>query len=114
MPELATMKCTACRGDEPPLSDDEIESMRSQTAEWDLVERGGAKRLRRSFRFKDFARALAFTQRVGGIAEEQGHHPRIVTEWGRVTVDWYTHKIKGLHLNDFVMAARTDRLAQDT
>lgn len=112
MAELSTMKCTACRGDEPPLSDDEIESMRPQVPDWDLVERGGANRLRRTFRFKDFAQALAFTQKVGAAAEEQGHHPRIVTEWGRVTVDWYTHKIKGLHQNDFVMAARTDKLAQ--
>jgi 4a-hydroxytetrahydrobiopterin dehydratase len=112
MAELATMKCTACRGDEPPLGDDEIASMLPDVPEWDVVERGGAKRLRRAFRFKNFSRALAFTQEVGTIAEEQDHHPRIVTEWGRVTVDWYTHKIKGLHQNDFIMAARTDALAE--
>jgi 4a-hydroxytetrahydrobiopterin dehydratase len=113
MAALATMKCTACRGDEPPMTDDEIESMRPQVPEWDLVERGGAKRLRRTFRFKNFAQAMAFTERVGEVAEEQGHHPRIVTEWGRVTVDWYTHKIKGLHQNDFIMAARTDGLGEN-
>jgi 4a-hydroxytetrahydrobiopterin dehydratase len=66
------------------------------------------KRLERSFKFPDFARALAFTNRVGALAEAEGHHPSILLQWGRVTVTWYTHKIKGLHRNDFIMAARTD------
>ncbi len=66
--------------------------------------------LERTFRFRDFAGALAFTARVGAEAEAQGHHPFLLTEWGRVTVTWWTHKIKGLHRNDFIMAARTDRL----
>jgi 4a-hydroxytetrahydrobiopterin dehydratase len=64
----------------------------------------------RRFRFKNFAQALAFTNQVGKIAEEQGHHPNILTEWGQVTVEWWTHVIQGLHQNDFIMAAKTDQL----
>jgi 4a-hydroxytetrahydrobiopterin dehydratase len=74
------------------------------------VEHKGIKRLERTFKFKDFAQALAFTNKVGELAESEGHHPAILTEWGKVTVAWWTHKIKGLHQNDFAMAAKTDRL----
>ena len=108
MGELTEMKCTACRGDEPTLTDPEIEQLRPQVPDWRVLEREGVKRLERAFRFDDFARALAFTNRVGEQAEEQGHHPALLTEWGRVTVTWWTHKIGGLHRNDFIMAARTD------
>jgi 4a-hydroxytetrahydrobiopterin dehydratase len=75
-----------------------------------VLERQGIKRLERTFRFDNFAQALAFTDRVGEQAEEEGHHPALLTEWGKVTVTWWTHKIKGLHQNDFIMAARTDGL----
>lgn len=78
---------------------------------WKVVERNGVPRLRRKFTFKGFQPALDFTVAVGRIAEEQGHHPRIVTQWGSVTVDWWTHKINGLHNNDFIMASRIDSLA---
>ena len=108
MSELAQMKCTACRGDEPRLNDAEIEELRPQIPDWRVVERDGVKRLGRAFRFDDFAQALAFTNRVGEQAEEEGHHPALLTEWGKVTVTWWTHKIGGLHRNDFIMAARTD------
>lgn len=110
MSELARMRCTACRGDDPPLGDAEIEELRTRVPEWRLVERDGIKRLERAFAFDDFARALAFTNEVGERAEEEGHHPALLTEWGRVTVTWWTHKIGGLHRNDFIMAARTDEL----
>ena len=110
MKDLAQNKCTACRGDEPPLSDEEIADMMPQVSEWDVVERDGIKRLERRFKFRNFAQALAFTNRVGEAAEAEGHHPTVLTEWGKVTVTWWTHKIKGLHLNDFVMAAKTDEL----
>jgi len=108
--KLVKMKCTACRGDEPPLTDEEIENMLPQVPEWDLVEREGIKRLERRFEFPNFVEALAFTNRVGQAAEEEGHHPAILTEWGGVTVTWWTHKIKGLHRNDFIMAAKTDQV----
>jgi len=112
MDRLAQLKCVPCQGGEPTATEDEIEQYHKQVPEWDVVERSGVKRLERPFRFPDFARALAFTMRVGELAEAEGHHPVIQTEWGKVSVTWWTHKIKGLHQNDFVMAAKTDRLYQ--
>jgi 4a-hydroxytetrahydrobiopterin dehydratase len=79
-------------------------------SDWQVVERDGILRLERLFKFKNFVQALDFTDRVGAVAEEEGHHPALLTEWGRVTVTWWTHKIKGLHRNDFIMAAKTDEL----
>ena len=111
MSELSEMKCTACRRGEPTLTEAEIAELRPRVPDWLLVEREGIKRLERVFDFRNFAEALAFTNRVGEQAEEEGHHPALLTEWGRVTVTWWTHKIGGLHLNDFVMAARTDDLS---
>ena len=110
MGALSEMKCTACRGGEPTVTEEEIAQYHPQVPEWQIVEREGIKRLERVFKFPDFAQALAFTNRVGELAEEEGHHPAILTEWGRVTVTWWTHKIKGLHRNDFIMAAKTDQL----
>ena len=80
--------------------------------DWDIVERDGVPRLERIFKFRDFVSAIAFSNRVGEIAEEEGHHPAILTEWGRVTVAWWTHKIRNLHVNDFVMAAKTDQISR--
>jgi 4a-hydroxytetrahydrobiopterin dehydratase len=78
--------------------------------EWKLVEREGIQRLERVFPFANFAEALAFTNRVGAVAEEEGHHPAILTEWGRVTVTLWTHKIRALHRNDFIVASKLDSL----
>jgi 4a-hydroxytetrahydrobiopterin dehydratase len=110
MSELLEMKCTACRGDEPTLTDAEIAGLRPQVPEWQVVQQEDIKRLERVFKFGNFAQALAFTNKVGEQAEEEGHHPALLTEWGKVTVTWWTHKIGGLHQNDFIMAARTDEL----
>lgn len=107
---LDEMKCVPCQGGIPPLTDAEIDQYHKQLQSWSVVERDGIKRLEKSFRFKDFAEALEFTNKVGAMAEEEGHHPDILTEWGKVTVSWWTHKIKGLHKNDFIMAAKTDAL----
>jgi 4a-hydroxytetrahydrobiopterin dehydratase len=107
---LGEMKCEPCRGGMPLLSDAEIEQYYKQLQGWSVIEKDGIKRLEKSFKFKDFAEALAFTNSVGGIAELEGHHPDILTEWGKVTVSWWTHKIRGLHRNDFIMAAKTDEL----
>ncbi|HLH62358.1 MAG TPA: 4a-hydroxytetrahydrobiopterin dehydratase [Ktedonobacteraceae bacterium] len=112
MEELAQLKCTACRGGEPTLTDAEITGLQPQVPEWHVIEVDGIKRLQRVFTFKDFVAALAFTNLVGNLAEEEGHHPAILTEWGKVTVTWWTHKIRGLHRNDFIMAAKTDALYQ--
>ncbi len=111
MEDLAKGKCTACRVGEPTATDAEVAELQPQVPEWQIIEKDGIKRIERSFKFKEFTDALNFTNKVGKIAEEEGHHPGIMTEWGRVTVEWWTHKIKGLHRNDFLMAAKTDRLA---
>jgi 4a-hydroxytetrahydrobiopterin dehydratase len=108
---LAAASCVACRRDAPTVTDEEIAELHPQVPAWELVELDGIKRLRRVFAFDDFASALAFTSEVGELAEREGHHPALLTEWGRTTVSWWTHKIKGLHHNDFVMAAKTDELA---
>jgi len=94
------------------VSEAEIAELRPQIPEWELVELDGIKRLRRGFDFADFAEALEFTRKVGALAESQRHHPALFTEWGRTTVSWWTHKIKGLHRNDFIMAAKSDALYQ--
>lgn len=110
MEPLAESRCVACRRDAPTVTDDEIAEFHPQIPDWELVEIDGVKRLRRVFSFDDFAQALAFTNKIGRIAEEEGHHPALLTEWGRVTVSWWTHKIRGLHRNDFIMAAKTDQI----
>ncbi len=104
------MKCVACRRGAPTVTDEEVAELHPQVREWRLVEIDGIKRLRREFAFDDFAQALACTSRVGDLAESEGHHPALLTEWGKTTVSWWTHKIRGLHRNDFIMAAKTDRL----
>lgn len=109
MGTLSGMKCEACRRGAPTVTEAEIEEYRGEVPEWEVKERDGVKRLERRFRFPDFARALEFTNRVGKLAEEEGHHPALLTEWGGVTVSWWTHKIGGLHRNDFIMAAKTDQ-----
>ncbi len=108
--ELVRGRCVPCRGGEPTLTDQEIAELKPQVPNWALVDKEDIKRLVKVFRFKNFAQALAFTNKVGELAESEGHHPAILTEWGRVTVAWWTHKIKGLHKNDFIMAAKTDAL----
>ena len=110
MADLYQMKCVACRSGEPALADSQIVEFQPQVSEWQVTEVDGVKRLERVFKLKNFVEALAFTNKIGVIAEQEGHHPLIVTEWGRVTVQWWTHKIKGLHQNDFIMAAKTDEL----
>lgn len=108
--DLKTMHCSRIRKEEAPLSEGEVNRYLEKVSEWSVVEKDGIPRLEKRYKFKDFKEALAFTNRVGEIAEEQDHHPLIATEWGRVTVTWWTHVIKGLHLNDFIMAAKTDEL----
>ncbi|HSQ27336.1 MAG TPA: 4a-hydroxytetrahydrobiopterin dehydratase [Anaerolineales bacterium] len=110
MSDLREFACVPCRGGVPPLTRPEIESYLPQVPEWQVLEVEGIPRLQKEFKFNNFAQALAFTNQVGEIAEAEGHHPALLTEWGRVTVSWWTHKIKGLHRNDFIMAAKTDAM----
>jgi 4a-hydroxytetrahydrobiopterin dehydratase len=107
------MQCVACRADSPKVTEDEVAELKPQIPDWQLIERDGIPRLERVFKLHNFAEALAFTNRVGALAEEQGHHPALLTEWGKVTVTWWTHKIKGLHRNDFIMAAKTDEIHRE-
>lgn len=108
MTDLSQLKCVACRGGDPKLSDAEIAELHPQVPEWQIVEQDGILRLQRIFKFKNYAEAVGFANKTAAIAEEENHHPLIVLEWGRVTVQWWTHVVKGLHKNDFIMAAKTD------
>ena len=110
MTTLARERCTACRRDSPSVTAEEITELHPQAPEWELMDPESIPKLDRSFTFRNFAQALAFTNRVGELAEDEGHHPRLITEWGRVRVTWWTHKIRNLHRNDFVMAAKTDEI----
>jgi 4a-hydroxytetrahydrobiopterin dehydratase len=110
MPKLTELKCIPCRGGEPPLGTSEIDNLLLQVPGWTVTEHDGIPRLERAFKFPDFKSALAFTQQIGELAEAEDHHPAILTEWGRVTISWWTHKIRGLHNNDFIMAAKTSAI----
>jgi 4a-hydroxytetrahydrobiopterin dehydratase len=107
---LAELKCTDCQAGDIPLNDAEIRDKLAELPGWSVKEENGVKKLSRTFKFKDYLSALDFTRKVGLLAEEEDHHPMLITEWGKVTVIWWTHMINGLHQNDFVMAAKTDLL----
>lgn len=109
---MAELKCEACRIDAPRLTVAEIAELQTQIPQWRVEQRDNIPILTREYIFKNFAEALRFTLRVGERAEAANHHPALLTEWGRVTVEWWTHKINGLHQNDFIMAAKTERLYQ--
>jgi len=110
MKQLSQQCCEVCRTGAPKVTPEEAVELLKQLPEWAVVEWDGVARLRRQYRFADFAAALAFTNRVGAMAEAQQHHPDITTRWGAVELSWWTHKIGGLHRNDFVCAARSDEL----
>ncbi|MEL6778515.1 MAG: 4a-hydroxytetrahydrobiopterin dehydratase [Cyanobacteria bacterium J06597_16] len=107
---LVSQTCVPCSGTLPPMEPADIARVHPQIPEWALIDAAGIAQLQRQYKFANFQQALAFTNRVGAIAEEAGHHPTLLTEWGKVTVTWWTHAINGLHHNDFVMAAKTDAL----
>jgi len=110
MDDLKTMDTVhAKKGEEAMLTEEEIKEYKSQIPDWEIAEENGVKRLRRAYKFRNFREALAFTNKIGELAEEQDHHPQIITEWGKVTLSWWTHVVDGLHLNDFIMAAKSDQ-----
>lgn len=109
MDELQGQKCSACRPDAPKVTDEQAAKLHPQIPDWQVVDKDSEPKLERTYQLKDFAAALALTNRIGAIAEEEGHHPQIVLEWGKVTVRWWTHAIRNLHINDFIMAAKSDR-----
>jgi 4a-hydroxytetrahydrobiopterin dehydratase len=108
MTELAQKKCVACEGTVAPFNREEAEVLLKQVNGWTLS--GDARWISKEFKFKDFKEALARTDKVGAIAEEEGHHPDIQLSWGKVVVELTTHAIKGLSENDFILAAKIDRL----
>lgn len=110
MTELSQASCDACRIGAPTVSDVEIQELKPQIPDWSLIKVDGIDQLQRQFKFKNFVTAMAFANKLADIAEEAGHHPGILVEWGKVTVTWWSHSIKGLHRNDFIMAAKTDAL----
>ncbi|WP_352257935.1 4a-hydroxytetrahydrobiopterin dehydratase [Psychrobacter sp. TB55-MNA-CIBAN-0194] len=110
MMTLSQDSCEACRIGAPKVDDAEARELLQQIPSWSLIEVESIKQLQRQYKFKSFVTAMAFANQLADIAEAEGHHPGMLVEWGKVTVTWWSHSIKGLHRNDFVMAAKTDRL----
>jgi 4a-hydroxytetrahydrobiopterin dehydratase len=106
---LAEEFCEACQPTSPHVTDEERADLMPEIPKWEEVDVNGVPRLRRTFRFDGWLPAVHFVNRVAALAEDQGHHPMIRLEWGKVVVSWWTHAIKGLHRNDFIMAAKTDQ-----
>ena len=107
---LAQETCDACYSGAPKVSSDELDTLQKDVPLWQTKDRDNVLQLERLFTFTNFATAMGFANKVGELAESANHHPAILVEWGKVTVTWWTHKIGGLHRNDFIMAARTDLL----
>jgi len=110
MSRLTEIKCVPCHSGEPHLTLAQLDELKAEVLEWQVAEHDGIPHLQCVFRFKDFLAALEFSNHVGELAEAEDHHPLVITEWGCVTVQWWTHKINGLHHNNFIMAAKTDLL----
>tara|TARA_B100000513_G_scaffold190275_1_gene114625 strand:- start:29 stop:376 length:348 start_codon:yes stop_codon:yes gene_type:complete len=108
--KLTESSCTACREDAPLVTKEEIEELKPQIPAWQIQKIDGIDRLICAFSFDDYMAGLKFVSKVANLAEEEDHHPEIILEWGKVTVSWWSHKIKGLHKNDFIAAAKTDCL----
>ena len=113
MNELAQMHCSPINANTPQLTDLEVNQLIKKLSGWLIYKKEDELRLEKNFKFQNFHQAVAFTNQVAQEAEKEDHHPAILTEWAKVTVTWWTHKIKGLHLNDFIMAAKTDQLSSD-
>ncbi|NEQ52156.1 MAG: 4a-hydroxytetrahydrobiopterin dehydratase [Leptolyngbya sp. SIO3F4] len=109
---LTSQTCIPCSGKVPPASDDEIAELKPQIPDWNIISEDGVSQLQKVYNFSDFKAALGFTNKVGELAETEQHHPALLTEWGKVTVTWWTHALHGLHRNDFIMAAKTDDISQ--
>ncbi|WP_370280849.1 4a-hydroxytetrahydrobiopterin dehydratase [Pontibacterium sp.] len=110
MSTLASQECTACRADSPQVGEHEADELLAQLPEWQMISASGVPQLERTYKFRNFADALAFTNKVGELAESLNHHPDISLGWGYVRLIWYTHAISGLHQNDFICAAKSDQL----
>ncbi|AMG29152.1 4a-hydroxytetrahydrobiopterin dehydratase [Grimontia hollisae] len=113
MKQLTELQCEACREGAPRVDGDEAAGLLTTLPDWQLMEVDGIDQLQRVYKFRNFKLAWAFADKVAELAEAEGHHPAILLEWGSCTVTWWTHKIKGLHKNDFICAAKTDVLFED-
>ena len=110
MEKLVKRKCEACRADAPRVTDDELPILLKEIPDWQPITEDSVLMLRRVFKFNNYQESLEFTKKVAALADEEDHHPAILLEWGKVEVTWWTHKIGGLHRNDFIAAAKTDTL----
>ena len=111
---LSENKCSACSIGASVLTEQEIKELLPQIPSWIVHEEDGIKRLICSFAFSNYENSLKFTNLIAQLAEEEDHHPEIVLEWGNVTVSWWSHKIEGLHLNDFICASKTDDIFKNS
>jgi len=110
MNELSQANCESCTADSHRVTDEELKELTVLIPDWDIEIHNEIMQLERVFKFDDFISALNFTNKVGALAEKQNHHPGVLTEWGKVTVTWWTHSVNGLHRNDFIMAAKTGNI----
>ena len=111
MSDLASSTCEACRIDAPMVSDDEAFILIKEIEGWDFID-DGVKKLTKEFSFSNYSDSVDFSNKVADIANQEDHHPQIILEWGKVTVIWWSHKIKGLHKNDFICAAKTNNISK--
>ncbi|HAS63916.1 MAG TPA: 4a-hydroxytetrahydrobiopterin dehydratase [Vibrio sp.] len=105
---LNELRCEACSPEATPLTYDEQQELLEAIEEWQIIEREGIAQLEKQFKFSNFLSAWSFANKVAELAEEEFHHPAILLEWGKVTVTWWSHSIRGLHKNDFICAAKCD------
>lgn len=110
MDELAKLHCSRLTATTARLNEHEVNQLKASLPGWQTYEKGAELRLEKAYQFEDFRQALAFTNQVAQVANEEDHHPALLTEWGKVTVTWWSHRIKGLHQNDFIMAAKTEQI----
>jgi len=108
--DLKSGVCIPCEQGGDPMDESQISKYTPQVPEWEVIDKDNVAKLMHMFKFKNFLEAISFADKVGAVAEENGHHPKLVVEWGKVTVYWWTHAVVGLHRNDFIMAAKTDEL----
>ena len=110
MDELAKLHCSLIGATTPRLNEHDVNQLKAKLPGWVTYEKDAELHLEKVYEFEDFRKAIAFTNQVAQVANEEDHHPALLTEWGKVTVTWWTHKIKGLHQNDFIMAAKTEQI----
>jgi 4a-hydroxytetrahydrobiopterin dehydratase len=110
--DLASSTCEACRIDAPIVSDNEASLLIKEIEGWDVIDEE-VKKLKKEFSFSNYSDSVDFSNKVADMADKEDHHPQIILEWGKVTVIWWSHKIKGLHKNDFICAAKTNNISKN-